>query len=311
MSNLLVVIPLFNKEETIVRTINSVLQQDYQEFHILVVNDGSTDNSISTIEHFNDSRITVLHQKNAGVSAARNAGINHAIEQQYEFLTFIDADDYWKENHLSTILELFGNHPAAGVAATNYLIKKSSSTIIDTRFSNLEDHQAGIIEAFFEKNYLNSILTSSSYAVRVSVLKNIEWYNENYTHGEDTDFFIRLAIHTTVAFDIKKTVYIDKSTSSRSDKVAVKKRNIFDIDVYNDMKIQGLEKYLDLNRFSIAITARMENDIKTALFYQQKIDLEHLSLKQQQLLTMSRLKLKGLYKAKKALEFIGLDLRTG
>ena len=88
-----VVIPLYNKEKQIKRTIQSVLTQTFQDFEIVIVNDGSTDNSTIEVEKIKDSRIRLIHQENAGVSAARNKGIEEA---KYELIALLDADDEWK-----------------------------------------------------------------------------------------------------------------------------------------------------------------------------------------------------------------------
>ena len=87
-----VVIPLFNKQTSIRRTIASVLDQTYPHFELVVVNDGSTDNSLSVVNEFTDSRIRVITQPNAGESGARNRGI---IEAKCPVVAFLDADDEW------------------------------------------------------------------------------------------------------------------------------------------------------------------------------------------------------------------------
>lgn len=93
-----VVIPLYNKEKQIKRTLQSVLTQTFQDFEIVIVNDGSTDNSVIEVEKLKDPRIRLVHQKNAGVSAARNKGIEEA---KYELIAFLDADDEWQSEYLA------------------------------------------------------------------------------------------------------------------------------------------------------------------------------------------------------------------
>lgn len=91
-----VIIPLYNKAHTIVNTLNTVLNQTYHDFEVVIVNDGSTDNGVEVIkQNFNDLRIRIINQKNAGVSAARNRGIQ---ESRGKWISFLDADDEWMPN---------------------------------------------------------------------------------------------------------------------------------------------------------------------------------------------------------------------
>ena len=100
-----VVIPLYNKEDYIGKTIQSVLHQTYSEFEIIVVNDSSTDRSLKVVESFKDSRIKIYTIPNGGVSIARNYGIQKAT---HEIIALLDSDDVWEDNYLYSILIL--NH---------------------------------------------------------------------------------------------------------------------------------------------------------------------------------------------------------
>src|SRR5690554_3277529 len=95
-----VVIPLYNKELSISNTIQSVLDQTFQDFEIVIINDGSTDNSVKEVEKFDDKRIRLIHQDNQGVSAARNRGIEEA---RNEWIAFLDADDLWMISKLHKV----------------------------------------------------------------------------------------------------------------------------------------------------------------------------------------------------------------
>ena len=95
-----VIIPVYNKEKYLSKTIESVLQQSFLDFEIIIINDGATDSSEKIIEGFKDPRIQYIKQENQGVSAARNAGIKAA---NTNYIALLDADDIWKENYLEKI----------------------------------------------------------------------------------------------------------------------------------------------------------------------------------------------------------------
>jgi glycosyltransferase involved in cell wall biosynthesis len=107
-----VVILLYNKAHIIVRTLASVLNQTYTEFEIIIVNDGSTDNSLTVINQFtlNDPRIRIIEQSNQGVSVARNNGVASA---RYNYIAFLDGDDEWLPGYLAKMKEAIELFPAA------------------------------------------------------------------------------------------------------------------------------------------------------------------------------------------------------
>lgn len=108
-----VIIPLYNKAHTIVNTLTTVLNQTYQDFEIIIVNDGSTDNSVETINtYFCDSRIHIINQDNAGVSVARNRGVEVS---KGDWIAFLDADDEWLPQYLETLLGALNRYPQANM----------------------------------------------------------------------------------------------------------------------------------------------------------------------------------------------------
>ena len=97
-----VIIPLYNKEKTIVHTLSTVMSQTYKCFEVIVVNDGSSDDSVQLInDNFSDSRIRIISQENSGVSVARNKGVEEA---KGDWIAFLDADDEWLPDYLSTLM---------------------------------------------------------------------------------------------------------------------------------------------------------------------------------------------------------------
>ena len=105
-----IVLPVYNKEESIISTIDCILKQTFQNFEIIVIDDGSTDKSLKKIQTIKDKRIHIIQQKNGGVSSARNAGIRNA---KGIFIAFLDPDDYWYPCHLEFAYQYFSQNDAA------------------------------------------------------------------------------------------------------------------------------------------------------------------------------------------------------
>ena len=115
-----VIIPVYNVEKFILKTVESVMNQDYKDVEIILVNDGSPDNSAQIIDELakRDSRIICIHKENGGVSSARNAGLKIATG---EYVTFIDGDDWVEPNYISYLLELVEkNNCEIGMNKNNY-----------------------------------------------------------------------------------------------------------------------------------------------------------------------------------------------
>lgn len=312
MKHFLVLIPLYNKASTISRAIESVLVQDFQDFDLLVIDDGSTDHSYKVATAIQSPKLHFIQQKNKGVSYTRNKGIEKAIKGRYKNIAFLDADDYWRQNHLTELVRLQLEFPEVHIVANNYKQRVSKHKYSSSKFSNLSHTKIRLLESFFENNFLNSILTSSSFSMKLIDTKAL-FYNEKLSHTEDTDFLIRAGINKKIAFNPTVTAIIDQTAENRSDQTSINKRTIADFDFYeeNNPNVLGLKKYLDINRFAIAISYRLENDLKNATLYQHKINPDHLTVKQKKLLNMSSRQLKALKRTQTILGNLGFRLRTG
>ncbi len=108
-----VVIPMFNVEDYIDQSIQSVLGQDYNNFELICVNDGCQDKTVSRVLEYKDPRIRLISQNNGGLSAARNTGIRNS---RGLYIAFLDADDYWREDKLKKHLEHFEGNPKLGLS---------------------------------------------------------------------------------------------------------------------------------------------------------------------------------------------------
>ncbi len=194
-----VVIPLYNKERSIARTINAVLSQKYQDFEIVIVNDGSTDNGAMEVKKFNDARIRLINQANAGVSAARNKGIEEA---KGEYIALLDADDEWHIDYLGAQIRLAKDYPLCDVFVSNYLFKdrdgKTSQTIIRSIPFTGEN---GILSNYFVVAAASHPpMWTSAVMARKSALMKVGGFPTGIKSGEDLLTWARLACEFEIAY---------------------------------------------------------------------------------------------------------------
>ena len=115
-----VVVPLYNKRATVLRTLDSVLAQTFADFELIIVDDGSTDGGAAMVEaHYGDARLRVHRQANAGPAAARNQGL--ALSRG-AYVTFLDADDTWRPEYLQTATDVFAAHPECGAFTASFTV---------------------------------------------------------------------------------------------------------------------------------------------------------------------------------------------
>ena len=193
-----VIIPLYNKEKQIANAIDSVLKQSYQDFEIVVVNDGSTDKSVDEVRNIKDNRIRLYEQSNAGVSAARNHGISEA---KGEFVAFLDADDEWLPTYLAAQFRLTQQYPECSVYAVNYDFLEKGE-IKHTVFHKLTiEGQDGVLKNYFEvASCSNPPLWTSAVMVRTSAMLAIGGFPIGIAKGEDLLTWAKLAVNYQIAF---------------------------------------------------------------------------------------------------------------
>ena len=198
-----VVTPLYNKEKQIAETLRSVLRQSFQDFEIVVVNDGSTDGSVAAAESVQDERIRIIHQDNAGVSAARNRGIEEA---RYEFIAFLDADDRWKPDYLQTQYELTQKYPECSVFACNYEFVHADGLVHPTIIRKLPfEGGDGILSNYFEvASCSHPPMWTSAVMVRKEALLSIDGFPVGIKSGEDLLTWARLACHGKIAYSCRR-----------------------------------------------------------------------------------------------------------
>lgn len=122
MNRFSIIMPLYNKVPYVRKAVESIIGQTYRDWELVVVDDGSTDGSGEVVKDFDDDRIRLIRQENAGVGAARNRGV---AETTAPYICFLDADDWWEPTFLEEMAGLIERHPDTGIYGTGYWIVKN------------------------------------------------------------------------------------------------------------------------------------------------------------------------------------------
>jgi len=188
-----IIIPVYNSNKTISKTIDSVKNQSFKNFEAIIINDGSTDNSIKIINEKikNDNRFILIDQSNYGVSAARNVGIK---KSRYNYIAFLDADDEWDNKYLEIISLSIKEYPNYVGYGTYY-----------RRILKYGSEDLKITERFEENKYisLSSVVThlingdlpffTSSIVIKKDTLFHAGLFNKEINCGEDILTWIKVS----------------------------------------------------------------------------------------------------------------------
>lgn len=191
-----VVIPLYNKSQYVSKAVESVLAQTHKEFELIIINDGSSDNSLEEVQKLQDHRLKVISQPNSGVSVARNNGVKAA---QHDYIAFLDADDWWHPTFLEEMSVLINTFPSAGLYGSSYEVVKNQ---IHRRAEiALEDRFSGYIDYF--KIYAATFwvpINCSFVVVKKLIFEEMKGFKAALKFGEDLDLWIRIALKHQVAY---------------------------------------------------------------------------------------------------------------
>lgn len=181
-----VVIPLYNKEASIKQSLMSVLSQSYQDFEVVIVDDGSTDGSVAKVEEIQDSRIRLIRQENGGPSKARNIGVKNA---KGEWILFIDADDEMLPDAISNFAKYIEKIPNADMFLAEVVVnnagnKKLSRTYQDGYVKNpFKEHVFGhLYQCSGTTVYRKSICLQYSFDERVRRYEDLQRIFKLYRH---------------------------------------------------------------------------------------------------------------------------------
>jgi len=207
-----VIIPTYNAEGTILETIESVQKQTFDDFEIIVINDGSTDQTVELVNSIADERLRIFSYENGGVSVARNRGLSQATG---EFIAFLDADDLWSPDKLELQLAALRRHPEAGVAYswTSYFMNGQEGALFPGK------------SVFFEGNVYTKLLVENFLAngsnplVYQKAIESVGEFDPVLTIGEDWEFYLRLAARWSFVVVPKHQIFYRQSSGSATSKI--------------------------------------------------------------------------------------------
>ena len=302
MPRISVIIPVYNKEKYIAKTLQSVLSQTFTDFELIVIDDGSTDNSAQIIKSFSDERIRFFSQENAGVSHARNFGARQA---ETGLLAFLDADDIWYENHLEEIMNLYHLFPEAVFFGTGYQIKYNDKLIKDFVLNLPGEHH--LLKRFYQYDKGQALFFTSNFAVKKGIFEYEGGFNPQI-HAEDTELFLKLGLHYSLAYSKKITMlHINEADNSLfANYKTEKKAELLSHFKKAEQEDKALKAFLDLNRYVWALEFLQAGKHQKAQELIRQIDKKNLTLKQKLLLKTPRLLLVSLKKLQALLRSRGI-----
>ena len=179
-----VIIPTYNRGWTVCEAIESVLGQDYENFELIVVDDGSTDNTQNLLEKYGN-KIKVVFQNNRGVSSARNTGIKQA---KGTYIALLDSDDLWEKNKLSVQMNFFDHNPNALICQTEEIWIRNGK-----RVNPKIKHQkpSGMI---FEESLYLCLVSPSAVMIKKRLFNLVGFFDENLPACEDYDMWLRISL---------------------------------------------------------------------------------------------------------------------
>ena len=252
-----IIIPVFNKADTISACIECIHNQTYGDYEIIIINDGSKDNLHKVLSDYKD--IVLIDKENGGVSSARNAGLERALG---DYVCFLDADDLWDSAHLQILCDLIFKYPDSEMFVTAHNELRGCTTRISSDAFPESFPNEFESDNYFKvlNKYGDSIIHTNSVCIKRSLIEhyNIR-FDVNSKLGEDVDFWFRAALRTRVALSkVATTSYRrDLSTATANGsfnanwKFASRKDTIVNDDTIPlSRRIEAL-KTIDRNRLYI------------------------------------------------------------
>lgn len=241
-----IIVPAYNAEKTIHNTIDSVLNQSYKEWELLIINDGSTDNTEKVCSNFKDIRIKIINQTNQGLSAARNTGLRNS---KGDYICFVDSDDWISPEYISTLYSSLNKENSDIAVCGIKMIKNASVDIISVKnncsFENLFGNRDFLV--LFETGLLNSSC-NKLYKKEIIVKESLLF--RNLALVEDIEFNIHYFQYTQKISIVKDALYNYELNNSQLTLKASEEMFINYINIHDLLlKLVDTKNILYINKF--------------------------------------------------------------
>ncbi|MEH6955598.1 glycosyltransferase family 2 protein [Neobacillus drentensis] len=204
-----IIIPTYNAEKFITRGVKSVLKQTFDDFELIVVDDGSKDRTLERLKSINDERLVVISQANKGVSIARNTGISNA---HGEFVCFLDADDEYLPNHLEHLAGLITENPSKEFFATRFCVSlrtDSNNIIMPATTGDVKYYEDAVQEML--RN--TEMIWTGCVCIKREMFEKYGMFEPGVKLGEDTDMWKRVYVHSGIVYSDTVTVQRNRDGS--------------------------------------------------------------------------------------------------
>lgn len=234
-----IIIPYYKKRQYIERCLDSILNQTYIDYEIILVDDGSGDDIAILINTQYKDKVQLIQQENQGVSAARNTGIANAVHQ---YIAFLDADDSWNNQYLEFVVNVIKHNKNVKIVGTHYSKNKE---ILDNKYSYLNYR---VINNYFKNAIINTLFFTSATVIVRSFFQKNSGFNNQLTMGEDLDVWFRVMLSEGEAYYISNTLvyYSDEDDNQATRKIGeLNKALVGNVtDLYkNILKIQKRDDF--------------------------------------------------------------------
>ena len=184
MPKISVIIPTFNRAQKVIRAVDSVLKQSWQDFEIIVIDDGSTDNTNKVLSEYGSSIAYIRQPVNRGVSSARNIGIKSSMAP---WIAFLDSDDYWLSEKLHTQMNFIKLNPLVVACQTQEIWMKNGMQVNPKR---KHKKPSGNI---FKQSLRLCLVSPSCVMLKRSLIEEVGCFDENFPAAEDFDLWLRIS----------------------------------------------------------------------------------------------------------------------